>query len=148
LDLIKHDLEASGIPTIEDEALNERHYGEYAGKNKWEVKELVGEEEFQKIRRSWNHPIPGGETMEDVYKRVVPYYEEKILEELKEGKNVIVAAHGNSLRALVKHLENLSEGELMDLEVGLGEVRIYQISDSGEVAAREIRGENPNKGKI
>lgn len=86
--------------------------------------------------------------MEDVHKRVVPYYEEQILKELKEGKNVIVSAHGNSLRALVKHLENLSEDELMNLEVGIGEVRVYQINQDGEVIAKEIRAENPNKGKV
>ena len=148
LDIIKRDLELSGIPTFENEALNERHYGIYTGKNKWEVKDQVGEEEFQKIRRSWDHPIPEGENMKAVHSRVVLYYEEQILEELGKGKNVIVAAHGNSLRALVKELENLSEEELSGLEVGLGEVRIYQINENGEVISKEIRGENPDKGKV
>lgn len=148
LDIIKKDLGLSHIPTYPHEALKERNYGALGGKNKWQVKEEIGEEEFQKVRRSWDHPIPEGETLKDVHSRVVPYYEEKILKELKEGKNVIVAAHGNSLRALVKHLEKLDEEEILDLEIGIGEVRVYQINEDGDVVSKEIRAENPDKGKV
>lgn len=148
LELIKKHLKLEDLPTKVHGALNERHYGIFTGKNKWQVKEEVGEEEFQKIRRSWDHPIPEGETMAAVHKRVVPYFEEQILNELKEGKNVLVSAHGNSLRALVKHLENLDDEKLKELEVGLGEVRIYEINEDGKITSSQIRGENPNKGKV
>jgi 2,3-bisphosphoglycerate-dependent phosphoglycerate mutase len=148
LEIIKQDLGKQTIPTVEHEALNERHYGVYTGKNKWQVKEEVGEETFQKIRRSWDHPIPEGERTVDVYDRVIPYYEQQILQDLKEGHNVIVAAHGNSLRALTKYLKGLSVEDIMKLEIGIGEVHLYQIDDNGQVVSSEIRGENLDKGKI
>lgn len=148
LKIIKDELKLHHISTIEHEALNERHYGVFAGKNKWQVKEEVGEETFKKIRRSWDHPIPEGETMKDVFARVIPYFEEVILPELQAGKNVLIAAHGNSLRALVKYLESIDEEAIADLEVGLGEVRIYDIDETGNVTNKEIRGENLEKGEI
>jgi len=129
-------------------ALNERHYGIHTGKNKWEVKKEVGDEEFQRIRRHWNHPIPEGETMKDVHDRVVPYFQQHILPELLEGKNVLVVGHGNNLRALVKHLENLSDDSISDLEYGTGEVYCYTFNGAGKIVAKEIRGMNPNKGKV
>ncbi|OGG77113.1 hypothetical protein A3B35_00750 [Candidatus Kaiserbacteria bacterium RIFCSPLOWO2_01_FULL_54_24] len=134
--------------TVEHQALNERHYGIYQGKNKWEIQKQVGEEEFKKIRRSWDHPIPEGETLQDVYKRIVPYYENTILKELKEGKNVVVVAHGNSLRALVKYLEHLSIEEVLNLEFGIGEVYIYEVDSEGKIVSKEIRAANPKLGKI
>lgn len=148
LEIIKKIIGQKDLETIEDAALNERDYGIYTGKNKWQVKEEVGEEEFQNIRRSWDHPIPEGENMKAVYDRVVPYYENVVLKELKDGKNVIIAAHGNSLRALTKYLKNLSNEQLMALEIGIGEVHVYEIDKNGKVVNYEIRGENPEKGKI
>ena len=115
LEIILNEIGQTTVPTTETAALNERDYGIYTGKNKWEVKEEVGEEEFQNIRRGWEHPIPEGETMKKVYERVVPFYENEVLPLLKAGKNVILAAHGNSLRALVKYLEDLSIDDLMAL---------------------------------
>jgi 2,3-bisphosphoglycerate-dependent phosphoglycerate mutase len=100
-EIILESLNLKDIPIHEHEALNERHYGVFAGKNKWQVKEEVGEEEFQNIRRGWDHPVSGGETLKEVHDRAVPYFEEQILPQLKAGKNVLVAAHGNSLRALL-----------------------------------------------
>ena len=142
--------DALGIapPTVEHQALNERHYGIYQGKNKWQVKEDVGEEEFQRIRRSWDHAIPEGETLEDVYKRIVPYYQEHILPDLVAGKNVVLTAHGNSLRALVKYLEDLSIAEVLKLEFGIGEAYVYEVDEKGKVAGKEIRAANPHKGKV
>ena len=135
-------------PTVEHQALNERHYGVYQGKNKWQVKEQVGEEEFQKIRRSWDHKIPEGETLEAVYKRIVPYYENNILPDVKAGRNVLIAAHGNSLRALVKYLEDLSVEQVLKLEFGIGEVYCYKFDASGKMLGKEIRAVNANKGKV
>ncbi len=136
------------IPTSEDTALNERHYGIYTGKNKWEIQKQVGEEEFKRIRRSWNHPIPEGETLEDVYNRTVPFFGNEVLPQLKSGKNVALIASGNSLRALVKFLEDLTEEEVLNLEFGIGEAYIYDIDASGSVVGKEIRAANPEKGKI
>lgn len=135
-------------PTVKDKALNERDYGDYTEKNKWDIQKELGEEEFQKIRRSWDYPPPNGESLKMVYARVLPYYEAEILPKLKEGKNVLVSAHGNSLRALVKHLENISEDEIAALEIGTGEAYVYQVNENGEVISKEIRGKNENKGKI
>jgi 2,3-bisphosphoglycerate-dependent phosphoglycerate mutase len=146
--IILEDLNQEDIPFIENKDLNERDYGVYTGKNKWQVKEEVGEEEFQKIRRGWDHPIPEGESMKQVYERIVPYFTQTILPELKVGKNILIAASGNSLRALTKYLCNLSVEDVCNLEIGIGEVHVYQIDEEGTVTATEIRGENPNKGLV
>jgi len=147
LDHIKKTL-GKEIETKVASALKERHYGIYTGKNKWQVKEEVGEEEFKKIRRSWDHPTPEGESLKDVYARVVPYFEGHILPELKAGKNVLVAAHGNSLRALMKHLDHISDEAICELEVGTGELHCYAFDAEGKVVGKEIRASNPNKGKV
>lgn len=127
------------IPTVADKALNERDYGDMTGKNKWEVKEQIGDEEFQKIRRSWDYPPANGESLKMVYERVIPYYEREILPKLKEGKNVIIAAHGNSLRALIKYLENISDEDIPGLEMATGGVYVYQLDNEGKVTTKEIR---------
>ena len=136
---IKQAVGAAEVETIEHEALNERDYGEYTAKNKWEIKDKLGDEEFTKLRRNWDHPVPGGETLKDVSDRTVPYFEEHILTDLKAGRNVIVAAHGNSLRALMKHLEKVSDDKVHELEIGTGEVLVYEISDDGTVLGKELR---------
>ena len=129
-------------------ALNERHYGIHTGKNKWKVKKEFGDEEFQRIRRHWNHAIPEGETMKDVHDRVAPYFKQHSLPELLEGKNVLVVGHGNNLRALVKHLERLSDDGVSDLEYGTGEVYCYAFDRAGKITGKEIRAVNPNTGKV
>ncbi|OGG79806.1 hypothetical protein A3A39_00875 [Candidatus Kaiserbacteria bacterium RIFCSPLOWO2_01_FULL_54_13] len=139
----RSDLKAKAHP-----ALKERSYGIHTGKNKWDVKKEVGEEEFQKIRRGWHYPIPEGETMKDVHDRAVPYYEKHILPELKAGKNVLIVGHGNTLRAMVKYFEGLSEEGVSDLEFGLGEVYVYDVDEKGKIVGKEIRAANPEKGKV
>jgi 2,3-bisphosphoglycerate-dependent phosphoglycerate mutase len=128
------------IPTTEDKALNERNYGDLTGKNKWEVKAQVGDEEFLKLRRSWDYPPPNGESLKMVYERVIPYYEHEILPNLRADKNIIVAAHGNSLRALIKYLDNISDEEIPSLELATGGIYVYQIDNEGKVTSKEIRG--------
>ncbi len=122
-----------------DKALNERDYGDLTGKNKWDVKKEFGEEQFQKWRRGWDTPPPNGESLKDVYNRVIPYYETEILPKLKEGKNIIIAAHGNSLRSLVKFLENIPDDEIAELEMPLGEPFVFQINEEGKVISKEVR---------
>lgn len=128
----------------ESAALNERDYGAYTGKNKWEIKETMGEETFRKIRRGWDYPIPGGEALKDVYNRVVPYYQERIEPLLRDGRNVLIVAHGNSIRALVKYLENISDNDIENLELATGEIYLYDIGRKGRVIKKEIRLSRPN----
>ncbi len=121
------------------EALNERDYGDYTGKNKWEIKELIGEEQFNSIRRGWNVPVPNGETLQDVSARVVPYFTDSIVPDLLAGRNTIVVAHGNSLRALVKHIEHLNDADIEHVEIGTGEVLVYEFDNSLTVVKKDIR---------
>ena len=121
------------LATFENSALKERDYGNYTGKNKWSILKELGEEGFKKLRRGWDVPISNGETLKDVYNRVVPYYESKILTKLKGGKNVLISAHGNSLRALVKYLDGLSDSDVESLEIATGEVIVYRMNNDGKV---------------
>lgn len=137
--IILETLGKNDIPVIKDKALNERDYGDFTGKNKWEIQKEVGEKQFLVIRRSWDFQIPNGESLKQVYDRVIPYYQSTILSKLKEGKNILVSAHGNSLRALIKYLENILDEQIPNLELPTGGVYIYQIDHNGTVASREIR---------
>lgn len=139
LDEIKNVLGLTNLQTIEDKALNERDYGDFTGKNKWEIEKEVGEDKFHEIRRGWNIPIKNGETLKDVYSRVVPYYQNEILPKLKEGKNVLITAHGNSLRSLVKYLENMSDEGVESLEIATGEIYIYSVDQEGMIISKEIK---------
>src|SRR5579885_1026556 len=145
LQIIKQTINQPDLPTIISGAINERDYGEFTGKYKWEMKEKLGEELFRTYRRSWDVPPPHGESLKDVYNRVVPYYVKEILPRLKKGENILIAAHGNSLRALVKYLENISEVAIPKLEIGTGEVYVYTIDDKGEIMNKEVRSVNENK---
>jgi D-lactate dehydrogenase len=113
-------------------ALNERDYGEYTGKNKWEMKDILGEQAFNDIRRGWDVPVPNGETLKMVYERVVPFYLDKILPILAEGKNVLIVAHGNSIRALMKYIESIDDNNVGDLEMIFGQIIIYSLSGEGK----------------
>lgn len=128
------------LPVIDSAALNERDYGDFTGKNKWEIKKQLGDEVFFRLRRSWDYPIPNGESLKDVYARVMPFYRQSILPELEKGKNILVSAHGNSLRALVKYLDNIPDSEIAELEIPTGQVLVYTISESGKVVSKEIKG--------
>ena len=140
---IKKILGIENLPNLEAPALLERNYGIYTGKNKWQIKDQVGEEEFKKIRRSFDYPIPKGESLKQVSEREIPYYQEEILPKLKSGENVLIAASGNNLRALVKYLENISATDIPNLEIGTGEAYVYEINSEGQVVNKQIRGKNP-----
>lgn len=128
------------LPTTRAKELDERDYGDLTGKNKWQVKEELGEEAFNGIRRGWDYPVPGGETLKDVYLRVVPYFEKVILPRLQEGKNVLLVAHGNSIRALVKYLDQVSDEAVAGLEMPFGQVLVYQFDHQGTLpVAKEVR---------
>lgn len=123
-------LEVSGQPdleVIENEKLNERMYGDLQGMNKDEARKEFGEEQVHIWRRSFDTPPPGGESLKGTADRVLPYYKEVIEPELKAGKTIIIAAHGNSLRALIMHLEQLSPEEILKTEVPTGKPKLYEF---------------------
>ena len=136
------------IPLIKDPALNERDYGIYTGKNKWEVEKEVGPEEFNSIRRKWDKLIPGGESLKQVYGRVIPFFREKILEDLKSGKNVLIVSSGNSLRALIKYLKNISDEDISKLELNFGEIHIFEFDKDGNITGSQTKNSGLYKGKI
>lgn len=120
-------------------ALNERDYGDYTGKNKFEMQEILGDEEYKKLRRSWDYEVPNGETLKTVYDRVVPFYLEQILPLLRDDKNVLAVAHGNSLRALIKYIENISDEGIADVEMPFGAILIYEVDNDGHLVTKDIR---------
>ncbi|MCU0667004.1 MAG: 2,3-bisphosphoglycerate-dependent phosphoglycerate mutase [Patescibacteria group bacterium] len=119
------------VNVVADKSINERDYGEYTGKNKWQIKEEVGDQAFNDIRRGWDVHIPGGESLKMVYARVVPFYKNTILPQIISGKNVLIVAHGNSIRALIKYLDSISDEGISDLEMNFGQILIYDINDDG-----------------
>lgn len=141
-------LQQEYTPITEAKELNERNYGSFAGKNKWQVKESLGDEEFMKLRRSWDYPIPDGESLKQVYERVIPYYQKHIEPLLKEGQNILLVSSGNALRALVKYLEDVPSSEITKLEIGTGEAYVYQIDPDGHILNHEVRGKNLKAGKV
>jgi 2,3-bisphosphoglycerate-dependent phosphoglycerate mutase len=127
------------VPTTHAKELNERDYGDYTGKNKWEIKDLVGEDEWNAIRRGWNHPVPGGETLKMVYERAVPFYQKEIAPKVIAGETVLVVAHGNSLRALTKYIESLSDQEVEETEFPFGVIVFYTLDESGKMITKETK---------
>lgn len=133
---------ALGIEFIDGEsspALNERDYGDYTGKNKWEMKELVGEEAFESMRRDWDYPIPHGETLKMVYERVVPFYLGTIVPLLRAGHRVLVVSHGNALRALMMYIESVPPARAREVEMLFGAVVLYRVDAEGKVQYKEVR---------
>lgn len=136
---IQEELNKKNIQTISNIALNERNYGDLTGKDKWKIRDEYGEEQFMKWRRGWDTPPPNGESLKDVYDRLVPYFTATILPYIEQGKNVIIVAHGNSLRALVKYLEHVPDQEIPSLEIATGEIYLYKMDEEGKVLSKEIR---------
>jgi 2,3-bisphosphoglycerate-dependent phosphoglycerate mutase len=138
-------LKLENLPVTIAPELKEKSYGDLAGLNKWEMKEKYGEEQWMNWRRAWNSPIPGGETLANVYARVVPYYEKNVVPLLKQNKNVLIAAHGNSLRALVKYLDNISDDDIAKLEIATGGIYLYKFDTDGKITHKELRAATENK---
>lgn len=128
----------SDLPTTKNQALNERDYGDLAGLNKDDAREKWGAEQVHIWRRSYDTPPPGGESLKDTGARVLPYYESAILPLIKAGKNILIAAHGNSLRSLVMRLEGLSSDEILDVNIDTGVPYIYQMDEAGAVLDKTI----------
>ena len=139
LDLILRETGQTDLRIVRDQALNERDYGDLVGMNKDDARQRWGEEQVHIWRRSYDIPPPGGESLKDTAARVLPYYEAEILPEVKAGKSVIVAAHGNSLRALVMALDKLSQEEVLQLNLATGVPLVYRVNGGGvTVGKREL----------
>ena len=126
------------LETIESEKLNERDYGDLSGLNKDDARAKWGEEQVHIWRRSYDTPPPGGESLKDTADRVLPYFNSDILPQIKAGKNLLIAAHGNSLRALVMQLDNLTPEQIIDVNIGTGVPYIYTLDDQGQTIGKEI----------
>jgi len=136
LDLMLEELGQVGLPTHKSQKLNERDYGDLSGLNKDESRAKWGEAQVHTWRRSYDIAPPGGESLKDTAARVLPYYEAEIWPAVKAGRNVLVAAHGNSLRALIMRLERLTGEEIVKRELATGVPIVYGLNADGTVLAR------------
>jgi 2,3-bisphosphoglycerate-dependent phosphoglycerate mutase len=128
--IIKHNKKSQDIPTYKDERLNERHYGSLQGLNKTETAEKYGAEQVHIWRRSFDISPPDGESLKMTAERTLPYFKEDVLKHLNEGKNVLISAHGNSLRSIVMHIEDISKEDIVKLEIQTGVPRTYEYKDN------------------
>jgi 2,3-bisphosphoglycerate-dependent phosphoglycerate mutase len=138
LKIIQKDNGWENLPVIKNKAINERMYGDLQGKNKDEMRAEFGEQQVLLWRRSYDIAPPHGESLKDTAARSIPYYTKHILKDLKDGKNVLVSAHGNSLRAIVMHLEHLSHEEVLKLNIPTGIPYVYEIGKTGKVEKKQI----------
>lgn len=136
LDLILEEMGILNVTITRNTALNERDYGDLSGLNKDDARAKWGEEQVHIWRRSFDVPPPGGESLKDTAERTLPYYEAEILPQLKAGKTVLIAAHGNSLRALVMAIEGLTPDEILAREIATGEPTVYKIGPDGKLVER------------
>lgn len=135
--LILDELGQEGLHTINNKALNERDYGDLAGLNKDDARKKWGDEQVHIWRRSFDIPPPGGESLKGTADRVIPYFDKEIMPLVMEGQNIIIAAHGNSLRALIMKLDDLGPDEVTQLNIPTGKPIIYKFNDDGSVASKE-----------
>lgn len=125
----------SSIPIEKDKALNERMYGELQGLNKAETARKYGDEQVKIWRRSYDVRPPGGESLKDTAERVLPYYNDRVKPYLLKGETILIAAHGNSLRALVMELEGLSKEQVLELNIPTGAPLLYDLDRTGKVVS-------------
>lgn len=138
-DTLTYCLEAEGqtdLPTYKDQALNERHYGDLQGLDKAETARQFGDAQVKLWRRSFDIQPPNGESLKDTAARTLPYYYAEIVPCLKEGKNVLISAHGNSLRAIVMKLDSLSETEILELNIPNGVPIVYDVDAEGKPTSK------------
>ncbi|SDM73948.1 2,3-bisphosphoglycerate-dependent phosphoglycerate mutase [Methylobacterium phyllostachyos] len=131
-------MELTGIPVVRDIALNERDYGDLAGLDKDEARKRWGDEQVHQWRRSYEVRPPGGESLKDTVARVLPFYVTAILPRVMRGERVLVAAHGNSLRALVMVLDRLDSDAVATLEIKTGEPLVYRLAADTTVAEKRV----------
>ncbi|MCG7393339.1 2,3-bisphosphoglycerate-dependent phosphoglycerate mutase [Microvirga sp. ACRRW] len=136
--LILEEIGQPNLKTIADQALNERDYGDLSGLNKDDARARWGEDQVHVWRRSYDVPPPGGESLKDTVARVLPYYIREILPRVMRGERVLVAAHGNSLRALVMVLDGLTSETIPGLELATGIPLVYHLNDDTTVASKKV----------
>ncbi|MBI1278761.1 MAG: 2,3-bisphosphoglycerate-dependent phosphoglycerate mutase [Anaerolineaceae bacterium] len=141
LRIILETIGETNVPTDRDQALNERHYGDLQGLNKDETAEKFGKEQVNIWRRSYDVPPPNGESLKDTRARTMPYFDAHIKPLVLAGKNILVVAHGNSLRSIVMVLDNISEKDIPDLNIPTGVPLRYQIDSTGKVLKHGYLGE-------
>ncbi len=138
LDIMLDELGQTGLEITRDQALNERDYGDLSGLNKDDARAKWGEEQVHAWRRSYDVPPPGGESLKDTAARVLPYFEAHIWPRVMQSERILVAAHGNSLRALVMSLEGLSPEEILKREIATGVPLVYRFDDAGKIAQKDV----------
>jgi 2,3-bisphosphoglycerate-dependent phosphoglycerate mutase len=136
LDLILTELGLEDLPIVRDQALNERDYGDLSGLNKDDARKRWGDQQVLVWRRSYDIAPPGGESLKDTAARVLPYYKTHIWPDVKAGRDVLVVAHGNSIRALIMYLEELTAKQILEREVATGVPIVYRLTENGQVAER------------
>jgi 2,3-bisphosphoglycerate-dependent phosphoglycerate mutase len=137
-EIILQELGLDGMHYEKNQALNERHYGDLQGMNKTEIGEKYGFDQLKIWRRSYDVAPPGGESLKDTQERVLPYYHQHIEPLLKQRKNVLISAHGNSLRALVMYLEKLSKEEVLELNIPTGVPYVYELDENLNIKNKMI----------
>jgi 2,3-bisphosphoglycerate-dependent phosphoglycerate mutase len=138
LNIIIEDNGWQQLPVIKDAAINERMYGDLQGLNKEEMREKVGEEQVKLWRRSFDIAPPNGESLKDTAARAVPFFERSIMGDIKQGKDVLVSAHGNSLRAIVMHIEKLNPKQVLELNIPTGVPYTYTFDEESVLIKKEI----------
>ena len=133
LTIILKEIDQTSLKIIKDQSLNERDYGDLSGLNKDEARKKWGEDKVHQWRRSFDIPPPGGESLRNTADRVLPYYESNIVPRINEGLNILITAHGNSLRSLVMHLDNIRSEDIVKLEIGTGVPLIYEAESSENI---------------
>lgn len=137
LDIILKVIGQEKIPIEKDQALNERHYGELQGLNKAETAKKFGDKQVHIWRRSYDVAPPGGESLKDTAARTLPYFKKKIVPDLKAGKNILVSAHGNSLRSIVMHLDKLTKEQVLNLNLGTGVPIVYEFDKNLKILSKK-----------
>tara|TARA_B100000029_G_scaffold493450_1_gene555988 strand:+ start:669 stop:1325 length:657 start_codon:yes stop_codon:yes gene_type:complete len=137
LNLILKELKLE-LDVTKNEALNERDYGSLVGQNKFEAAQKYGEEQVQIWRRSYDIPPPDGESLKMTLERTVPYFKNTILPLLAENNNIIISAHGNSIRSIVMYLLSISEEDILKTEIGWCEPWVFDLNDNQEVVSLDI----------
>jgi 2,3-bisphosphoglycerate-dependent phosphoglycerate mutase len=126
------------IPVVENAALNERNYGDLQGLNKAEVAKKYGDEQVHIWRRSYDIAPPGGESLKDTLERAMPYFQKNIVPDLKKGLNVLIVAHGNSLRAIMKDLDGISDDDIANLNLDTGKIYLYRFDKDLKIISKGI----------
>ncbi len=124
------------VPVIKDQALNERDYGDLSGLNKAETAEKYGAEQVHTWRRSYDVAPPGGESLKDTRARTLPFFERCIMGDIRQGKSVLVVAHGNSNRSIVMAIEDMTPEQILKTELGTGVPFLYEVSPEGKAVSK------------